>query len=935
MFTLVCGIGLFAQNSDFDFIEAYFVKNDFVQDPDEFYVNILRIRNNSGTAIKISPKLILPNQWQLISTLTTYLIQPQSTKAIPIRANVSKLSLANIDYEIEAQLSDSNNLIVGVVKSRFQILAKSDWTVSAYNNMKFIQSDSSIVSALFKITNNGNVQEELKVKFEIGKELKIVQVDSILIDTSMVLTAMAEKEIQILVTYDKKFKNQNFSSTLKIFISSASREQTVNFSFVRLNTEYDNYTRDQHTPNFIQLTAMSPQSDLARYRLLTKGAIKTDKDRTINYSFSNNDLSNGKNFKEQSQYNLNYQTKSFEGGIGTGSSNLGRDISYQESFYAKYNYVYDSLYTLSGFASVSPFDGETRLGFGHFYKDEKYTIGSSLGASIGTKSKIDNISIKEEGEFLLRHNQRFNYRISGVWEENYSKKQYQEQGYSHIFSYVLPITKQLRVWASHRLGSSNFPGSERGSQNFASNLNYVFLKSLYSLHASWNNILLNPTLYNENRERLPENNVKKDVYVLRLTSPSASFVGYGIGSSITVLESELETDQNTVQSGTIKMYNLLLDGRITRRYLNYQSNLSLGYIDDNNAPKRPNIKIKTSATNSNYGVEIEYQDGIESGNFSVKQRIEQKLSMRPYYKKSLLRNNLTVTANAQYNYNFLIDKGKISFIAGVDGLLRNNWKIHFASRIDCQLVKSYTLSGSKLANLELGISKGISFSRSEIEYYDVSIKFFKDENGNGIQDNDESGIGNMMAGITKTGALPGKENATNGGHRSDNFKYIPLASDKKGEIKMEYMPEGLYNINITAFQNLSGYFNFTGTQQSFQLDANQTVYIPYEKAGKIFGQLIIKRDAYSSMGLVSPENIRIIATSAEGKEYSSLTGRNGNYILYVPQNSNYTIRIVNPFGAKMEVLKNNIVVDLNHEPTIRLNFIFKEKGRKINFNKNN
>ncbi|MEA3446313.1 MAG: hypothetical protein U9R19_16460, partial [Bacteroidota bacterium] len=600
------------------------------------------------------------------------------------------------------------------------------------------------------------------------------------------------------------------------------------------------------------------------------------------YSFSNNNLSKREHFFDQSQYNFNYQTETFESGLGSGSSNLGKGLSFQKSFYSSYKHVYDSLNTLMGIVSISPFDGETNLGFGYSYKQKDVILSSSVGAGLGTSSNENSISFKQEGSMKFINKHRLTFRLSGIWEENFEAKRYSEMGYSHNITYVAPFGNYLKLWASHRFGSSSFPGSERGLSAFTSNLNYLFPKSHYVVHAAWNKIKLNPEMYDDEHRMLPESNVDKQSYSLKLSSPGTNYLGYGIGSSFTTLDTSTEIDENSVEEVSIKIYNLMMSGRLNGRYFNYKTNLSVGFINDRSGNKRPDFKLKSSAQNRNYGFAVEYQDGNAGGDYSVKQRIEKRLSISPYYKKVLFRKNLLINANTQYNYNFLSNRGRLSFNAGIDGLLRNNWKIHLASRIDCQLVKSYTAGNCKLASLEIGISKGISFSRREIEYYDVSIKFFKDENGNGVKDKEESGIGNMIAGITKTAPLPGKENATNEGHAADHFKFISLASNKQGDIKMEYMPEGIYEVNITSSKNLYGYFNFKGNEHVFQLDEEKTVNIPYEKAGKIYGQLKIKRDAFSDMGLVSAEDIRIVAVSSEGKEFTSLTGRNGQFILYVP-----------------------------------------------------
>ena len=934
MFALFCKVGAFAQIAETNGVDAFFVKNNFEQNPNDFYVNILRIVNSTNAPLTLSSKIVLPEGWQLVTQINDIKVKANSKKSVPIRAKVSKRSLASTNYQVSAGLTDANGFELLSTSSTVRIMAKSNWEARALDNRKFIQNDSVMVPAVVILTNQGNVTEQLNVSITAGKELKIMERDSLLNDSAIILPALTEKEFYVLVSYSKAYRHKNFSSNLKIRVSSKDTSKTINFSFVRLNSHYDNYTRSENTPNFIQLTAQNPHSNAARYRLMTKGCVKLDKEQSIDYSFSNPNLTKGDDFFDQSQYNLSYQSKSFEGGIGDGGSNMGKNVSYQKSLYAKYNHSYDSLYTLSGFAAVSPFDGESRFGAGHLYQDEQVSMSTSVGLSLGTESKENIYSFNQEGYIKFRKDRVLTYQTSWMAEENWMATKYREVGYSHSLNYQMPIGQQFRYTLLHRYGTATYPGSERGINSLKTGINYKFPKSTYSIQSSYTAISLNPKTYNEQREILAATSTDKQTATLRIVNPGAHLWGFGVGGTFTNMVSTSQNTEGELETEHQQAYGLLVENSLRGQHLTYRTNLSLGFIEAENTSRRPNIKVKTSATNSNFGFDLEYQDGMAGGDYSMNQRIEQILSIRPFYKKSLFRKNLQVNANAQYNYNFLSQSGKVSLTAAAYGLLRNNWKVYLSGRMDCQLASSYTFGNAELANLEVGVTKGISFSRSEIEYYDVEIVFFKDHNGNSICDDDEEGIGNMMAGISKSGPLPGKEDATVAGHASDNFKYIPLSSNKKGMIKMEYMPEGLYDIKITAFQQLDGYFNFQGSEHNFQLDKNKTVYIPYERAGKVHGQLIIKRDAFSSMGILSPENIRVVAVSAEGKEFNTLTGRGGQYILYVPQNSTYTVSVVNPFGAKMTTLRNDVSVDLSTETSRSLNFIFKEKGRKINFNKN-
>jgi outer membrane protein OmpA-like peptidoglycan-associated protein len=100
---------------------------------------------------------------------------------------------------------------------------------------------------------------------------------------------------------------------------------------------------------------------------------------------------------------------------------------------------------------------------------------------------------------------------------------------------------------------------------------------------------------------------------------------------------------------------------------------------------------------------------------------------------------------------------------------------------------------------------------------------------------------------------------------------------------------------------------------------------------KVFGKIILNRSRLSGLGKMDVSNVRITATDSQGRSYSTLTDKDGSFVLYAPITDEYTLSINNIFYENFDLRQNNFRVQFNGYKQFEVNYVFDEKIRRINF----
>jgi hypothetical protein len=164
------------------------------------------------------------------------------------------------------------------------------------------------------------------------------------------------------------------------------------------------------------------------------------------------------------------------------------------------------------------------------------------------------------------------------------------------------------------------------------------------------------------------------------------------------------------------------------------------------------------------------------------------------------------------------------------------------------------------------------------------------------------------------------------------FAEISMITDPTGEIYYTNLPEGVYDLTITPLSNLADLYFLHGQKQSIEVREDQVYYLPLVESYKIRGKIIIDRDPNSNEGVISPEGIRITATSENGEVYSTLSNSFGGYVLDLPKANVYEVNIYNVFGENFRLERGSYKVQFTENRSIHIDFKFTERRRGIQFN---
>ena len=256
--------------------------------------------------------------------------------------------------------------------------------------------------------------------------------------------------------------------------------------------------------------------------------------------------------------------------------------------------------------------------------------------------------------------------------------------------------------------------------------------------------------------------------------------------------------------------------------------------------------------------------------------------------------------------------------------------IGYQSSYDKVVEEKYTFSNSYF---EFRVQRKFGFNQPRVKYYDLNVVFFKDLNNDGVKGNDEPGIENVLAKIdvdhTVNDSMSQISTQGEGG-----FYAIELLSDLKGVMNYDNIPSGFYIIKYVSLGEMTGNFTSDKTIEHIVMDGDKTIYIPFKENNKIFGNVILNRSKLSNLGNITPANIKITATDSKGNVYSTLTDRNGEFILYVPNVDRYQIQMNNIYYEHFNLEQNDFEVELNGYRQFEINFILNEKRRRINFSNN-
>ncbi len=202
--------------------------------------------------------------------------------------------------------------------------------------------------------------------------------------------------------------------------------------------------------------------------------------------------------------------------------------------------------------------------------------------------------------------------------------------------------------------------------------------------------------------------------------------------------------------------------------------------------------------------------------------------------------------------------------------------------------------------VRLGISKDIVYKKNN-HVANLKMKFFHDQNGNGIRDKDES----LLAGVVV------------------KMHNLLAQSDKDGFVKFKLVKGKTYHFDL---QSHNGWFLSNNSLKQINIIRNLVLEIPLVKMTMVKGRIVQKMKEYQQK-INDFSDYQIIFRAETGSSYQTRSNIKGGFIISLPD-GNYKVDII-PRQEYIEVIENGKNVLIKDGKEVGLEFEVINSSRKV------
>lgn len=935
----------------------------------ELASNMLKIVNSSDKNISFYLDLNLPQGWTSIkSTDNLYMLEAGDSMFLPVRISISNHEEGNINYLISANLlSQANRSQFASAVWYVQLKMESQWSANVDKTEAYFTNNSDTTSFSLSVQNTGNSVEWYAVKISPHYQLQVLS-----------------KDMAIEVPPNFNFRLMPGSDTTLVYVVKSKPSRKEDYRDHDSN-EYESASSEK-LPIRIAVQSQPKDQSTGRTWKTTIDFKKNSSEVMFNpynrivlpltFEMRMDNL-----FDEATAMSLNL--------YGNARLSLGRSLSYRyQSFFSqqyynakafKGNYHYLGYFTPKSFIEIGNITGWGNFGFtpsGRGARAE-YTLG---------RNKVGLLYIQNPDLFLAVTN-----RIAGIHHQLDLKKfswvNYYQQSWNDFYRVngnlgVTGVNLQIRNQHlfSGRIGASNesyygaaVPFSKTG---YGGSLNYsgtvrdfsLFLNSNYGTgyYTGYRGItsvnyaatyrqdkkhsftLANsfyrqdPKYFDAQGNLLNSFRSSSDKYELRYSASNIAN-SYSIRAAY--------HDDNFLNIHYLTRGVGFDYHPASKSNLRFVSSVFGSYIKlpDFDVPDYFTAQVRTSLRYKSLTTNVRYNYGpyqaYEHLRFATYKINHQSVYLNAYYGFWLLENMLSIEPSVNYSYETLYKRTRFSFRPQLYYFSKSGWQFNAYAE--------YVLNKQKITSLDdnitafqsenqdetsvykdmvfgIGLKKQFGVPVTGKRYFTAGIVIFKDMNGNGRLDKNEETIENVLVSI--------KPMDTDTSSQSRNSTLLDrgeeVISDSKGRVTFRNLPRGEYKITAKPLVENAGWF--AGAEQVLILDKTREVEMPFTHGVRIIGSIGVDKSVFSDVRNKNPElsRIRVTAVDSSGKTYSTLTGDEGHFELYVPS-GDYRVSInTKAIGDNYVIEQNSIPVSLmGGMDAYNISFHLREKERQVKVKK--
>lgn len=923
-------------------ISSSFIKASILQKSGDLSFNVIRIFNNTDSAVRIKPILVLPDEWAMFSkSFVDTIIPARDSLSLSFSFRISARANADKWHKVKFQAFSMDNQLLDESSFRVDIEAFHKWDVIIPQKRIFFFPRTKKAEFEIVVLNRGNTTEVITLDIQPDNKLSLDPLSKSDFNPEILLRPNQDTTLKFKVNYIYA-ENRIFDISKVQIHAKANNEEIYRAILIeKYSDTYSSFKIDKDLPHETELgiRTFSQNKEVLPY-IKARGVTEFNKISSFKYNFSYYDLTETEDVIGNSYYQFLYNQKSLNIGIGAFSSLLGRNLYSRNSIMASNKMKLSASSSIEGYTSFSYLTPKSSVALAYRYETKEINMQISAAYDIDDQRKTNTASfIYQSSKIPLFPGHVMNVTYYGYQEYHYLNKHYTQTGLAWDFNYYGHIGKNIELQVGQNYGSPDIPGPQMGILNYVIKSKYYFSEKKNYFSANYANNSRDYYQVGHEGNKLP-NIFLKDQYVSLLfhTDINPNY-RWSLGPSAEIFNSSTPTSTAGDYVGfIIRKFRMEYNAYIGRYLL---VNLKTGYSKQfNNKAILTNdqlydFHVQSDYNRNGYGLRLTYDYGPMVNTGLYQNAIDASsngFNFSPFMIKSYWNGRISFTLFTNYNYRFDLKYGSLNINPKVETYLFRDWYFVLGGTYNhtSQDYEGHQFKSS-FYYLEYAIKKrwgSTGKAKSRKELVRLKIQLFQDDNGNGVRDQFEKGIPSVKIRIV----------LTNTAKQSLAEKLpveITLLSNETGTVYFDDIPKGFYDIYITPLGDLKEYFYMGKGIEMVELTKTKTYMIPFQKANKIVGRVKVIRQKFIKEGEenIDLANIKITAYNNQGSSYSTFTNKEGQFLIYAPGGLTYYLRIENVFGKNFKIIANDIPTNLSESVSNPIIFEVVEAKREIKIKK--
>ena len=925
-------------------LAAFFVKPELFQKAGELSFNVVRIRNISDSAVRIKPVLDLPSGWAMFSTsFIDTVVPPHDTISLSFRIRIPARASSDIKHEICFHAYSMHNKLL--VESCFFVNTEAfhNWDVVVQQKRVYFYPRQNKARFNILIENKGNTHEVIDLRIEPDKKIDLTSLGEWDFEQDISLAPYQDTILEFNASYTYSEDRIFDISRVQIHASTSDKKIFRAVLAEKYSDTYAPFEIDRNLPHETELgfRTFSENKNFLPF-IKARGVSTFKNESSFRYNFTYYDLTETEDFIGNSYYSFLYNWESLNVGLGAFSSQLGRNLYSRHAVMISNVMHLSPSSSLEAYASQSFLTPKTSVAMGYAYDKKKTKLTGSVSYDVDGERDVNTGSILLRSNMIrLTKNQDISANLYGFYEYHYFINNYTLMGYAWDINYYARIGRIFTIQLTNNYGSPNIPGIQMGLLSFRVNTKFYTGNRKKYFSAQYINSSRNFHEYSYTGIKLPNIYLYDQYANILYHSHDNPANTWSAGPSMELYHSRRPS--RTIEGEFIEYRTQKLrfeyKAVIARKLLiNLKTGLADIYYKETDKINEMRYDLHLSGGygfNNGYSISFSYDYGpmVNTGLYQYPgDALNHSFNIGPQMTKNYFKDRVSVNLFANLAYRFDLKYGSVNINPRIEAFIFRDWYFIVGGTYSYtqQDYPEFQLQNSHLY-LEFSIKKrwGKSdYKKWQKDLHRLKIVLFKDDNGNGIKESFEQGVPYVKTRLKLTNSA--NKNV------STQFPFdITLLSNEEGIVIYNRIPLGFYDLFITPLSDLKEYFYVNPGIEKIEITKTTTYFIPFQKADKIKGEIVLKRQKFIVEGeeTIGLTNIKITAYNKQGNSYSSFTREDGSFVIFVPGDNTYYLRMGNVFGSNFKILKNDISTTITDSTNSRIVFNVVEISRKISFKK--